>query len=86
MSIPSFALARSLGMGAVHVDGGAIEEVAWLLGPDFQARFVDDVHEDVEVGTGEATAEVASRCRIGNAVCVESVEEDLIIAAQFDVL
>ena len=38
------------------------------------------------IGTSEATAEVASGCRIGNAVDAESVEEVLIIAAKFDVL
>ena len=39
-----------------------------------------------DVGGLEASAEVAGRGRIGNAVGAESVEEDLVVATQFDVL
>lgn len=37
------ALAGGLGDGAVHVEGGALEERIGLLGPDAQAGLVDGV-------------------------------------------
>ena len=72
--------------GAVHVNGGAGEEVGRLLGPDPLPRRVDGVDERVDVGRPEPPAEVAGRGRVGDAACAQRVEEVRVLAAQFDVL
>src|SRR5262249_17001072 len=71
---------------AIHVDQGAVEEGPRLLGPHLQARVIDDIEQRIDVLAGEATAEIASGGRVGNAAGTEGVEEVLLISAQLDVL
>ena len=47
---------------------------------------VEDVLEGLDVVGGEAAAEVAGGGGVGDAVGAEGVEEDLVVAAQFDVV
>ena len=47
---------------------------------------VEDVLEGLDVVGGEAAAEVAGGGGVGDAVGAEGVEEDLVVAPQFDVL
>ena len=39
-----------------------------------------------DVGLLETTTEIAGRGRVGDTSCVEGVEEDFVLAAEFDVL
>jgi hypothetical protein len=72
--------------GAVHVEDGPPEEVDGLLGPGLDPGVVEDVLKGVDVGLGEASAEVAGGGGVGNAGGAESVEVDLVVAAKFEVL
>ena len=47
---------------------------------------VEDVLEGLDVVGGEAAAEVAGGGGVGDAVGAQGVEEDLVVAAQFDVV
>ena len=81
-----FAFAGGLGVRAVHVDGGAIEERLGLFGPDFEPGRVDGVLEGINVWPSEASAEVAGSGGIGDAAGTEQVEEGVVVAAEVDVL
>ena len=72
--------------GTVRVEDGAVEEGVWLLPPDADANVVVDVLQRVDVSAVEASAEIACRGGIGNALGVEGVEEVDIVAAQLHVL
>jgi hypothetical protein len=72
--------------GAIDIEDGFREELRGLLGPDPQPGVVDEVHQGQDVPFLEAAAKVACSGGIGNALCAQSVEEDLIVAAQLDVL
>ena len=74
------------GERAVGVDEGLLEEVGGLLLPDPQPGLVEDLHEPLDVGLGEASAEVAGGGGVGDACGPEGVEVDLVIAADFEVL
>ena len=80
------ALAGGGDQRAVHVEDGLLEEAVGLLRPDADADVVEDVLQGVDVDAGEAAAEIAGRGGIGNAAGAEGVEEDFVVAAQFDVL
>ena len=71
---------------AVHSDDGLLEEAVGLLGPDLQARVIEDVEQREDVGLLEAAAEVAGGCGIGETAGAQSIEEDLIGAAEFEIL
>ena len=77
---------RGVDQRAVQVDAGLGEERGGLPGPDLAADVVEDVEQRVDVLGLEAAAEVAGRGRVGNAAGAEGVEEDFVVAAQFDVL
>jgi uncharacterized protein YuzB (UPF0349 family) len=47
---------------------------------------VEEILEGPDVGLGEASAEVAGGGRVGDAAGAQGVEEDLVVAPQFDVL
>src|SRR5208283_2764735 len=83
---PLLALAGGLDQKAVHVDTCLGEEVAGLLSPDAQADVVDDVLQEADGGLVEAAAEVAGGGGIGQAARAQSVEEDFVLATQFQVL
>ena len=72
--------------GAVDVDDGLVEEVGRLLFPDLDAGLIEDVLEGLDVVGGEASAEVAGGGGVGDAVGAEGVEEDDVVASQFDVV
>src|SRR5262249_1766554 len=57
-----------------------------LLSPDPQPRLVDRVHQEEDVGRSEAAAEVPGGGRVGDSGRSQGVEEDLILAAELDVL
>ncbi len=58
-----------------------------LPGPDLQADVVEDVHAACGCSASrEAAAEIAGGGRIGDAAGAQGVEEDFVVAAQFDVL
>ena len=80
----------ALGVGgderAVGVEERLVEEVGGLLAPDPQPGLVDGVHQRLDVGLGEAAAEVAGGGGVGDAVGAEGVEVDLVVAAEFEVL
>ena len=71
--------------GAVDVDDGLVEEVGRLLVPDLDPGLIEDVLEDLDVVGGEAAAEVAGGGGVGDAVGAQGVEEDVVVASQFDV-
>jgi hypothetical protein len=83
---PPLAPAGSLHQEAVHVDDGLREEVLGLLRPDAQADVVDGVLQLTDRRLTEAAAEVASGGGVGEAAGAEGVEEDLVLAAEFEVL
>ena len=71
---------------AVDVEDGLVEEAGGLLLPELDPRLIEDVLEGLDVLGREATAEVAGGGGVGDAVGAEGVEEDDIIASQFDVV
>ena len=80
------AFAGRLDHGAVHVDAGRLEERVGLASPDALAHVVEDVEQRVDILGPEASAEIAGRGRIGNARGSEGVEEDFVLATQFEIL
>ena len=72
--------------GAVDVDDGLVEEAGRLLFPELESDLIEDVLECLDVIGGEASAEVAGRGGVGDAVGAECVEEDDVVASQFDVV
>ena len=59
---------------------------AGLLLPDLQPGLVEDVQQPLDVGRGEAAAEVAGGGGVGDAPGAEGVEVDLVVAADLEVL
>jgi hypothetical protein len=80
------ALAGGPHQEAIHVEDGLVEEVLGLLGPDAAADAVDAVLQLADGGLGEAAAEVARGGRVGETLRAQGVEEDLVLAAEFEVL
>jgi len=68
------------------VQDGLVEEVLGLLGPDADPDLVDAVLQLAEGGLVEAAAEVAGRGRVGDPLGAQGVEEDLVGAAELEVL
>ena len=62
------------------------KNVVRLPGPGLDADVVEDVQERVHILGLEAPAEIAGGGRIGDAAGAQGIEEDLVVAAQFDVL
>ena len=54
--------------------------------PDPQSGLVEDVHQLLDVGLGEAAAEVPGGGGVGDALGPEGVEVDLVVAPDFEVL
>ena len=81
-------LAPAVGGGErpVGVDERLVEEVLGLLLPGPQPGLVEDVHQLLDVGFGEAAAEVPGGGRVGDAFGPQGVEVDLVVAADFEVL
>jgi len=67
--------------GAVGVEDGASEEGVGLSPPDADANVIVDVLERVDVVAVEASAEIARRGGVGDALGAERVEEVDIVAA-----
>jgi hypothetical protein len=66
---------------------GIIEKLVGLLSPDPQPRFIDGVDQREDIGLGsEAAAEVPGGRRVGDSFGSQSVQVDLIVASQFEVL
>ena len=64
----------------------AVEEGVGLLGPDAQTRLMHGVLQPADRRLVEAAAEVAGGGRVRNAAGAQGVEEDLVVAAEFQVL
>ena len=79
------ALAGGDHQRSVHVDRGPVEELRGLPGPHVQPSVVDGCHQRADVSLGKAAAEVAGRGGVGNPLGAQRVEEDLVVAPQFDV-
>ena len=78
---PFFALAIRRNHGAIRFDGCLVEERIRLLRPDAEASLVNDPHQRQDVAKAEAAAEIAGRCRIGNASRAQGVQICFVIAA-----
>ena len=63
-----------------------IGERGRLVGPGLLADVVEDVQERVDICRLEAPAKIAGGGRIGDAAGAEGVKENLVVAAQLDVL
>src|SRR5207247_5162638 len=71
---------------AVHVQEGLLEEGRRLVRPDLQARVVDDFEEGLNAVRGKAATEVSRRGGVGEAAGTQGVQQDLIVAQEFEVL
>lgn len=80
------ALAQRFDQRAVHVDTRQVEERHRLPSPDALTDLIEGVDQGMHVGGAEATAEITSGRRIGNALSPEGIEVDFILAPQFEVL
>ena len=81
------ALAGGLDQRAVHVDDGLVEERRPAARPRPCRRVSSKMSCRVSMSSArEAAAEVAGGGGIGDAACAQGVEEDLVVAAQFEVL
>ena len=83
---PLLALAGGLDQEAVHVQEGLLEEGRGLVRPDLQTRVVDDVEEDLNAVRGKAATEVSRRGGVGEAARAQGVQQDLVVAQEFQVL
>ena len=72
--------------GAIDIDDRLAEEVGGLLGPDPQPGRVDGFHQGDDVGLPEPTAEITRGGGVGDALGLEGIEEDGVVAEQLDVL
>ena len=81
-----FALAAGFHQGAVHVDDGYVEEGGGLLLPDALANLVESRLQGVDVGLGEAAAEVTGSGRVGDTAGAKGIQEIDVVAAQLHVL
>jgi hypothetical protein len=72
--------------GTINIEDGLVEEVGRLLFPDLDPGLIEDVLECLDVVGGEAPAEVTRGGRVGDAVGAQGVEEDDVVAPQFDVV
>src|SRR5260370_33020598 len=70
---------------AIQVDAGFVEERLGLPGPDAQACLIEDLEQDLNMGVAETPAEVPGRGWVGNAAGAERVEEDFVLATEFEV-
>src|SRR5512135_538783 len=76
----------SVGASVPSASKGFVEERLGLLFPDPQPGPVEDVHQPLDIGLGEAPAEVPGGGRIGDAVGPEGIQVDLVVAADLEVL
>src|ERR1700722_455864 len=79
------AFAGGADQRAIGIDAGLVEEGVGLPGPGALADVVDGVEQRVHIVGLETAAEVASGGRIGNAAGAQGIEEDFVVASQFDV-
>jgi hypothetical protein len=80
------ALARGFDQEAIHVEEGLVEEIGGLLGPHAHADIVDRILQLAEGGLIKAAAEVAGGGRVGEALGPQGIQEDFILAAEFEIL
>ena len=71
---------------AVDVEEGFVEEVRRLLLPDLEPGLIEDILEGLDVVSSEAAAEVARGGGVGDAVGAQGVQEDDVVAPQFDIV
>ena len=61
-----------------------VEEGVGLLLPGPEPGLVEDRHQLLDITFGEAAAEVPGGGRVGDALCPEGVEVDLVVAPHFE--
>ena len=81
-----FALAGGGHERAIGVEDGQLEEAGGLVPPNADADIVIDILQGIDVGRGEASAEIAGGGWIGDALGAQSVEIIDIVTSEFDVL
>src|SRR5215469_17019129 len=81
-----FAVAQGRDQRPISVDDGTLEELIVLTGPDPDADVVENVEQDADVACAESPTEVSRGGRVGNTAGAQGVEENLVVAPQFDVL
>src|SRR5436853_5000159 len=86
MSTPFLPATAAGGQGAIGVEERLVEELGGLLLPDPEPGLVEGVHQPLDIGLGEAAAEVPGGGGIGDACGPEGVEVDLVVASDFEVL
>lgn len=57
-----------------------------MLAPELEPSLIEDILEGLDVVAGEAAAEVTCGGGVGDAVGAQGVEEDDVVAPQFDVV
>src|SRR5205085_5354984 len=82
---PLFALAGGFNQKAIHVDDGLLEESGRLARPDLNTRIVEDVLQDADAGPVKASTEIPCRGRIRDTACAQGIEEDLVVAENFQI-
>ena len=82
---PLLALGVGADDGAIDIHDRLAEEVRGLLGPDPQPRGIDGFHQSDDVRSLEPTAEIARGGGVGDAVGVEGIKKDSVVAPQLDV-
>ena len=80
------ALSICLNKGAIGVQDGLLEKPGRLLGPDPPPRLIDGVHQGHDMRLGEAAAEISGGGGVGDALGAQSVEIDLVVAPQLEML
>jgi hypothetical protein len=80
------ALPLGADQGTVHVNARQFEERRRLPGPGPLADLIEDIDQVVHIVGLKAPTEIAGRGWIRNASRAQSIEKDLVLAAQFQVL
>src|SRR5208282_1573269 len=82
----SLALARRFNEKAIHVQNCLLEEGRWLAAPHFDPRGVDNVQQRLNAIGRKPPTEISGRRWIGEATGPQGIEQDFIVAEQFQVL
>ena len=75
-------LAVSFHHRAVAFDDGQVEEAVGLLLPDFQTRFMQSVHQLLNLSFTEPSTKIAGRCGIRNPLSSQSIKIRFVVSSQ----
>jgi hypothetical protein len=79
-------LAGGFDQTAIGIEDSQVEEGLGLLPPNADTGVIEDILKKIDVLDAKAPAEISRRGWVGDAVCAESIEENSVVAAQFNVL